>query len=1322
MISCPSHADLQDLLAHQLSTEWEQAVLAHVETCPACQQTLEELTTACAPGSWATAAGNGVEPSGESSPEKAAFWRGLKAALPGWPSTILSGPESGRVAGAKAAETEAALPVRLGRYELLEEIGRGGMGTVLRGHDPDLGRDLAVKVLLPGQQHDPSLVSRFTEEAQIGGQLQHPGIVPVYEVGRSPDQRPYFTMKLVRGRTLAALLGERSHPGQDLPRFLQVFEQVCQTMAYAHSRGVIHRDLKPSNVMVGAFGEVQVMDWGLAKVLNREGGGARPGWSTGAVSWGLDQVLDRDGGVSPRAENQPPGNAPGVVRTIRSAGLGPASEPGHVLGTPPYMAPEQALGAADRLDERCDVFGLGAILCEILTGQPPYGGADALEVLHKAMRADLVEAFARLDACGADPDLIRLVRSSLAAQAADRPRDAGVLAAELASHRESMEVRLRQAELAQAEVRTRAAEERKRRRVIGALAGSVLLTLLLVGGGLFMVMWVREARETQARDALAQAQASWERARAGNDPVQRAEARSQARRAETLLEQGPAPSEMAEQAANLLHAMDVEQEDRQMVHRLTEAILRGTALKEEFTDQGLIVRAYEEAFRLYGIPVQHLPLEEAAERLHARSIRGELAAALDHWASLKHKASERKHLQELAIRVDDDRRRNEIRHALAQKDLKALKRLSTPDQWAGLPTTTVALLVLALAREKAFVETEALLLRARQEHPEDFWINFYLGSFFTIYCKPPRFEEATRFYTAAVAVRSDSPAAHLSLGVALRQRGRLEEAQAAFEKALRLQPDSPGAHNSLGTVLYQKGELDAAIVAFEEAIRLDKDNAVPHLNLGSTWHEKGRLDRAIACFEKALRLKKDYAEAHYGLGNVWRKQRRYDAAIAAYKEALRCKPDYGEAQNNLGLALRDSGRPSQKAMKAFRKAIALDPTLPQPHYNLGKALQREGRSDEAIDAYRKAVTLKMDHLPEVHMDLGVTLAQKGRLYEAVDAFREAIRLKKDYAKAHSNLGGALYKLGQMDRAISSCREAIRLQPTLAAPHNILGLALEGKGYLDEGISAYRRAIRLDKDYLEAHCNLGLALARKGLLDEAIAAHRQAIRLRPDYALAHCGLGCALRDQGQFAEALASLRRGHKLGSQIARWDQPSAEWVRRCERLIELERKLPAIRDGKAKSANATEQIEFAWLCSAKRFYAAAARLYAEAFADPGEDGEERKALNRYSAACCAAWAGCGWGEDAARLDEKERTRWRKQAQEWLRADLVLHAQRLENGTPADRREVEQQMQRWLTDAHLVGVRDAEAMAKLPAEEREEWTKLWAEAKALQKKIQAKTK
>ncbi len=227
----------------------------------------------------------GLEPDARPSPEgsgDADETFGLEPAQPGHvleslarsigsiPRVLLAdtAPDDTGVAIIKPSSDEMPAPAeRGGRYQLFGEIARGGMGAVLKGRAPDLGRDLAVKVLLESHEDKPELVRRFVEEAQIGGQLQHPGIMPVYELGAFADRRPYFTMKLVKGRTLASLLAERESPAHDLPRFLSIFESICQTVAYAHARGVIHRDLKPSNVMLGSFGEVQVMHWGLAKVL-----------------------------------------------------------------------------------------------------------------------------------------------------------------------------------------------------------------------------------------------------------------------------------------------------------------------------------------------------------------------------------------------------------------------------------------------------------------------------------------------------------------------------------------------------------------------------------------------------------------------------------------------------------------------------------------------------------------------------------------------------------------------------------------------------------------------------------------------------------------------------------------------------------------------------------------------------------------------------------------------------------------------------------------------------------------------------------------------
>lgn len=329
------------------------------------------------------------------------------------------------------------------RYRLDGEIARGGMGAIIKGRDTDLGRDLAIKVLLDSHKDKPEVVQRFVEEAQIGGQLQHPGIAPVYELGQFSDKRPFFAMKLVKGETLSKLLKEREHPTEERGKFLGIFEQVCQTMAYAHSRGVIHRDLKPANIMVGAFGEVQVMDWGLAKVLQA-------------------------GGIEDEKQAHSKHNDLSIIQTLRGVGsdspgefatLGSQTQMGSVMGTPAYMPPEQALGEINCLDERADVFGLGAILCEVLTGKPPYVSRDGASLFRMASRGKLVSCFKRLDACEADADLVSLVRHCLEREPADRPRDAGVLADGLARHLDSVQSRLREAEIERAAQSARADAE-----------------------------------------------------------------------------------------------------------------------------------------------------------------------------------------------------------------------------------------------------------------------------------------------------------------------------------------------------------------------------------------------------------------------------------------------------------------------------------------------------------------------------------------------------------------------------------------------------------------------------------------------------------------------------------------------------------------------------------------------------------------------------------------------------------------------------------------------------------------------------------------------
>ncbi len=253
-----------------------------------------------------------------------------------------------------------------GRYEDLGLIGTGGMGEVRRVRDTLLERTLAMKIMHARLLDRAAARAWFLDEAQANAQLQHPNIVPVYDLGTLPDGRPWFTMKEVRGRTLAemvqevhAVSGDRWEAGADgwtFRRLISAFLSVCRAAAYAHDRGVVHRDLKPNNVMVGELGEVYVVDWGTAKVTGRPDGATAMG------------ELD-------------------VVRTARAASDAHRTKVGSVVGTPAYMPPEQARGDVDRVDARSDVYALGAMLYEMLSGRAPYVGDTPTAVLHQVVHS-----------------------------------------------------------------------------------------------------------------------------------------------------------------------------------------------------------------------------------------------------------------------------------------------------------------------------------------------------------------------------------------------------------------------------------------------------------------------------------------------------------------------------------------------------------------------------------------------------------------------------------------------------------------------------------------------------------------------------------------------------------------------------------------------------------------------------------------------------------------------------------------------------------------------------------------------------------------------
>jgi|GEM_PF-3136059 len=369
-----------------------------------------------------------------------------------------------------------------GRYRVKKEVARGGMGSILRVWDEDLRRHLAMKVMLTGE-HSPAggvspkggsrALGRFLEEAQVTGQLDHPGIVPVHELGLDPQGRVYFTMKLVKGRTLKEVLelAAEGDPAWSLPRVLGVILRVCEAMSYAHAKGVIHRDLKPSNIMVGRFGEVYVMDWGLAKLLRDVEEAPTPDFDPTESSFdGIDLEPD-----SP-------------LYTMD----------GDVVGTPAYMAPEQAKGRVAELGPHSDVYSVGAILYHLLSGQIPFeekGSTSDNRAIWKRLRAGPPPSLATL-APQAPGELISICEKAMRRDIAGRFATIQELSEELRAYTEGRVVQVHETGLA---VELRKWVERNRL-ASAALAAAALI--FLVGAG--AVYWSQLSKLSAVQAATTQ--------------------------------------------------------------------------------------------------------------------------------------------------------------------------------------------------------------------------------------------------------------------------------------------------------------------------------------------------------------------------------------------------------------------------------------------------------------------------------------------------------------------------------------------------------------------------------------------------------------------------------------------------------------------------------------------------------------------------------------------------------------------------------------------------------------------------------------------------
>jgi eukaryotic-like serine/threonine-protein kinase len=1019
-------------------------------------------------------------------------------------------------------------------YDVEALLGRGGMGIVYKARHRSLNRMVALKMLIAGAYAGQSERARFQREAEAVANLQHANIVTVYHVG-DHEGCPYFTMELLEGGSLARALAGTPLPARQAAALLITVAEAVQA---AHRAGIVHRDVKPGNILLTAEGAPKVADFGLARPF---------------------------GGQS--------------ALTLSGARM----------GTPSYMAPEQVIGKTGTIGPATDIYALGAVLYEMLTGRPPFRAETVRETERQVITEEPVPP-ARLNP-KVPRDLETICLKCLHKDPQRRYGSAAALADDLRRFGEGRPIQARRLGWG-----ARSWRCVRRNPVESALVATALtLVGLTLGGGLWLAIQQAQWRdgieaELRAINGLEQ-QARWTDAGVA---LQRAEARLNGGRAGDLRQR------LKRVRSDLVVELD-------RIH-----LNRATSTGDLTYYKSKADREYLSAFEKSGLARVQDPPTVVASRVNASAVRVALIAALDDWTICATDKSRRDWLLIIARQTDPqppdwgDR----IRDSAKWNDRAALSELAENVPMSGQSVSL--LLTLGQRLQAAGGNPQAFLKRVQREHPADFWANISLGN---ALCRTAPVE-ANGYYRAALASRPEAAVAYTALGDSLRLQKRLDEAIGYYLQALEIDPT------------YARGQT----------------------NLGNVLKDVGRTDEAIACYGKALEIDPNYAWAYYDLAN----------------------------------ALKDAGR-YDEALEYYRRFHAIGPTIQYVENVLRSDLIRQGRGEEVRQEWKKVLALDPPH-----RDAWFGYAELCLFLGLEDEYRVA---RRDLLRRFGDTSYA-YFAQQVARAAlltPPSEEELRTAVLLAER------AVAGKSSVPEWVHPY---------ILFA---VGLAEYRQGHFDRAISIMKgdaaNVLGPCPSFvtAMARHRLGNDQQARTTLATAISTI--DWRLG-RVRRDDQWLWHVLRReAEALIFP--NTAVFLEGNYEPRDNTERLALLGVCCFRNRTWASARIFADAFATDATLAGNLRFNHRYNAARMAAMAGCGHGEDATGLGQAERRRWRDQAREWLKADLLARVQALDFGPTAARAGILKALTRWWEEPDLACVREPGELEKLNADERKEYEALW---------------
>jgi serine/threonine protein kinase/Flp pilus assembly protein TadD len=939
---------------------------------------------------------------------------------------------------------------RCGRYNLKRFHARGGMGEIWLAEDPEIGRSVALKRMLEKRSTHQR---RFLVEAQITGQLEHPGIVPVHELGVNEEGQPFYVMKFVRGRTLQHVIKEHHAAKAQTAdrqvehlRLLQIFLSLCQTVAYAHSRGVLHRDLKPENVMLGPFGETLLLDWGIAKVMGQSAAAAEalaaPAGDPGSSSVQLPDPTNTSG-----------------------------TQMGAIMGSPSYMSPELASGMNHEVDERSDVYLLGGTLFEILTGRLPREGTTAYDIIRKAQREPPPPP--RKFNPEVSKPLNSICVKAMAQRKEDRYQSALALADDVQRYVAGEPVTAYQESFLE-----RASRWAKRhRKAILRTTGAVLLLGLLVFG----IVQVREAEQRRIA-ALREA----------DELRGREEARLDVKEFHRLADEARFYAATTDPVAEHAPYFDPREGENKARAALARAApwgktLEGLPLPEE--KESVKNEMYEVLLVLAQTISQRATTPESApaaakETLALLEEAGQLSAPSRSYYRLRAQTSRRVGDEKGA--VEDQQKADDPQTPFTALDHfflgEQFRTESTRPETKGEPT------------RKAWQSDPKILAKAIEEYrkalaidPDHYWSQFQLGR---CYLNLGRIGEAVEALGACVALRPKSPYGYNVRGLALAQEKRFLDAERDLDQALKLDPDSRAAQLTRGMVRLTQAKNDLALADFEAVLQppADKQLLEAAYYRGQLYLRRGEVDKALKDFDRVVAEKpglrpiyKDRALIHIAKGDTALALKDLDQYLgngpAANADGWEAHAIRGHLLRFMYPELKQDLRqkPVGKTMidltvAQLSKAVALGGESADLFDDLAAMMELTGRPVEALAAYGKGIALAPNDVR--------FLIKRGWLHEALNDhdkaqadFAEAVGIAPDYAEAHTGLGyvRAMRKLPseaqrEADLALLNGADRYLILHNVACIYATLAQAgdRQSAAHKDAAMAVLRRAVQLWK--------------------------------------------------------------------------------------------------------------------------------------------------------------------------------------------------------------------------------------------------------------------